>query len=923
MDELPFSRRDLIRSSLAAAAIVALPRGGFAQMASDTFPVALTLKCEYDERNPRGIGESMPRFSWKRHETAIGRRQTKYRVLVGSAGGKSDLWDSGEVESDQTLFIEYKGKPLASRQQIYWQVDTWDEAGQRLTSGTAMFELGLIDPEKDITAKWIQTDLVGDEKKSPAVPYLRKAFELGADIASARLYISALGLYEASINGQRVGDAQLRPGWTDYEKRVQLDTYDVTALLKPGANVIGAMLGDGWYCGYLGFRNRRQFYGDRPKLLAQLEVSDRSGNVSTFITDESWVWSPSEIRFSDMLDGETVDARNVIADWNRIASPAGEWKRATVAAKPSAKIVCAKGRPCRIVKEINPVSDPTLDPTDAEKKRWIFDLGQNMVGVVRLKVKAPAGTAVRLRHAEMLDRDGSIYITNLRDAKCTDHYTTRGDPNGEMFEPKFTFHGFRYVEVTGLPDAPTRDTVTGLVIHSEMDQTAHFECSDPLLNQLQRCIEWGQRGNFLEVPTDCPQRNERLGWTGDAQVFAPTACFNFDTAGFYAKWQDDLLDSQGEDGHVPPVVPTLKLGHDGGPAWADAMIIVPWSAYRAFDDKRLLETHYDSFKRYVEFLEKHNSIELIRCHPDQPGWRGYGDWLSPDSGDPGRAATPRDLIGTAYFARCAFLLAEIAQRLGKTEDEKSLRDLHARVKAAFANEYLSPNGRLVGDTQTGTLLALAFDLVPAEHRKRVESQLVRLVHDRGDHLCTGFVGTPLLLPTLTAIGQHDLAYKVLLQKGYPGWLFPVLQGATTMWERWNSYTKEHGFGDAGMNSFNHYAYGAVGEWIYTHIGGITLDQNAYKRSVIAPRPGGGITSAKCSVETPYGLLATDWKTSDGSFDMQLIVPANTSARVTLPVDAKARITINGKPAASSEGVSAVQGNAFDVAAGKYLIVATM
>lgn len=889
-------------------------------MTQDTKVVPLTLRCEYGE-NPRGIGEANPRFSWKYSDAAAGARQARYRITVGTAPNQGDLWDSGEVASDQSLFIEYRGKPLRSRQAAFWQLQTWDDQGVSTKSGLGMIELGLIDPDKDITAKWIQTDLVGDEKTSPAVPCLRKTFDL-QNIASARLYISALGLYEAYINGKRVGTSHFRPGWTDYNKRVQIDTFDVTALLKQGGNVIGALLGDGWYCGFVGFRNKRNLYGDRPRLLAQLEVTDADGKVTVINSDDTWNWSPSEIVSSDILMGETVDARKKVDDWASNDAPAGDWKKVAVADKPKAKIVCPKGPPCRVTDQIKPIADPALDPTDAQKKRWIFDMGQNMVGVVRLKVKGPAGTTVRIRHAEMLDRDGSMYVENLRDAKATDYYTLRGDTNGETFEPKFTFHGFRYVELSGLAEPPTRDTVTGLVIHSDMELTGHFECSDPLINQLQHCIQWGQRGNFLDVPTDCPQRNERLGWTGDAQVFAPTACFNFDTAGFYAKWQDDLLDSQGENGDSPSFAPTFDFHHDGGPAWADAMIIVPWSAYRAFDDKRLLETHYDSFKRYVDFLEKGNSIDLIRCHPDQAGWRGYGDWLSPDSGDPGRAATPRDLIGTAYFARCAFLLAEIAQRLGKREDEMAYRDLHERVKAAFVKEYLSPGGRLVGDTQTGVLLALAFDLVPKEHRARVEKQLVNLVHDRGDHLCTGFVGTPLLLPTLSAIGQTELAYKVLMQQGYPGWLFTIVQGATTMWERWNSYTKDKGFGDAGMNSFNHYAYGAVGEWIYSTIGGIAMDQNAYKRSIIAPVPGGGITSAKCSVKTPYGLLATDWKDAEKSFELTLIVPPNTSARVTLPIDAKATFTVNGESPTSSAGVSKVEGNAFDVVAGKYQIRAS-
>lgn len=860
------------------------------------------LRCEY-AADPLGLDERQPRLSWQMADARTGARQSAYQIQV--AGSREELlqesnliWDSGRIETSQSLFIRYAGPAPKSRQRHWWRVRLWDAQGQLAGwSAPAFWEMGLLDPA-DWSARWIESTLVGGPRTPVPAPFFRRRFEVASDVVSARLYVTALGLYECVINGRRVGDGVLRPGWTVYPKRVQYDVYDVTALLRPGDNVVGAILGDGWYAGHIS-NQERQIYGDRPRLLAQLEITRRDGSRQVVATDEDWRWAVGPILESDLIQGEAYDARLELTGWDQPGFDDKGWQAAALAQPPAATLVAPAGPPVRPILELKPVTDPRR----AGKGRYIFDLGQNISGWVRLRgVMGPSGTTLKLRHAEMLQANGELYTENLRSARATDYYTLSGrEKADDRWEPRFTSHGFRYVELAGLPEGfvPSRDTVTGIVAHSDMPVTGSFECSEPLLNQLQSNIVWSQRGNFVDVPTDCPQRDERLGWTGDAQVFIRTAAFNMDVAGFFAKWQDDFADSQEPSGAIPAIIPypTPKIGlepGDAGPAWSDAMVICPWTIYRCYGDTRILERHYLAMSRYLRHLEEISPAH-IRSSIFGPGWGGFGDWLALDSlGGSDQSPTPKDLIGTAYFARVAGHMADVARVLGKPADAAEWTALRERIIEAFNREFVTPSGRVQGGNQTSYLLALGFDLLPEEKRGDAVRHLRQAFERKKWHLSTGFVGTPLIAPTLSRFGATDEAYRVLLQRDYPGWLFSIAQGATTIWERWNSYSRERGFGPVGMNSFNHYAYGAIGEWMYTTIAGIDLDPDplspAFRRSVIRPQPGGGLTWARGRLDTPYGELSTSWTLKDQQFALDVQVPPNTEALVMLPAAPAAQVT---------------------------------
>ena len=592
--------------------------------------------------------------------------------------------------------------------------------------------------------------------------------------------------------------------------------------------------------------------------------------------------------------GESYDARLELSGWNLPARAGGAggglWLPVEVFPAPQGMKLAAQNGPLvKRQEELAPVSDPAGIKVWPQSI-WVFDLGQNMVGRARLKVSGPAGTTVRLRYAEMLNPDGTVYLANLGAARATDYYTLKGDPNGETYESRFTFHGFRYVEIVGYPGAPSRDAITGVVLHSEHPVTGSFECSDPLVNQLQHNILWGWKGNSLDIPTDCPQRNERLGWTGDAQVFCRTASYLTDAAGFFAKWMQDVEDAQGPAGQIPPVVPHTNaiLSDDGGPAWADAGVIVPWTMYLIYGDKRLLAERYGMMTRFVGYLEK-TSPGYIRVNQilddgkDAEGG-GFGDWLALDGSGKTDGGTPKDLIGTAFFAYSARLLSQIAAVLGKTADADKYEQLYQDVRTAFQKRFVTPDGLMSGGTQTSYVLALQFDLLPPKVRQRAAIALVHDIKKREMHLSTGFVGTPYLPFTLTNIGRIDVAYKLLFQKTWPSWLYAVTQGATTIWERWDGWTHDKGFQDPGMNSFNHYAYGAIGDWLYRVVAGINPDweQPAYKHIIFRPLPGGHLTYAKASLQSPYGLVASEWRSADGEFTLEVVVPPNTTATVYLP-----------------------------------------
>jgi len=734
-------------------------------------------------------------------------------------------------------------------------------------------------------AEWIASPCAGGPRTSAPAAYFRKAFQIDRPVKSAVLTATALGLYECEFNGQRVGDEVFAPGWTDYRRRVQSDTYDVSALLRRGENVLGAILGDGWYCGFVGWGNR-QVYGDRPRLLARLHVVFEDDASVVVVTDGSWKTSPGPILENDLLMGETYDARLELGKWSEPGYDDSFWIAARRSDPDSVPEIHPRiSPPVRRIGEITPVSRNDIDSSNSATCRHVYDMGQNFAGRVRIKARAAAGTMIRIVFAEMLNPDGTFYTENLRGARATDFYICRGGGD-ETWEPRFTFHGFRYVELSGfgLEDAAEP---TGIVLHSDLRPIGTFRCSNPLLNQLQHNIEWGQKSNFLEVPTDCPQRDERLGWTGDAQVFIRTACFNMDVRDFFHKWMRDIRDAQTSDGGIPAVIPNHHFlngpaDEDGGPAWSDAVIICPWTIYLCYADRQILEENYEAMRRFMEFIATHRCLRKIRSHPRVDPWGGFGDWLALDGGAALEGLTTRDLIGTAFYAYDAGIMARVAAILGRQAEAEQYAGLAEEIRQAFQRRFITPEGLVMPGTQTAYVLALHFDLLPKSQRETAASELVRLIEKNHWHLATGFVGTPYLLDVLEASGHLDAAYKLLEQESYPSWLFPIKNGATTIWERWDGWTPEKGFQNKMMNSFNHYAYGAVGAWMYRSVAGLDLDPDepGYRHIIFRPRPGGSLTWAEAALETPYGCARIRWD-RDGINRLNLALEIPETCRCTV------------------------------------------
>jgi alpha-L-rhamnosidase len=834
-----------------------------------------------------------------------GARQTAFQLLVSSEpGGKPDCWDTGKVLADTSTHVAYAGKPLRSRQRVWWRVRVWDER-DRATESTerAWWEMGLLE-RSDWKAQWISGTLTGGRWTSVPAPCLRRTFFVGARIARARLYATALGVYEARLNGERVGDLQLTPGWTDYNRRVPYQCFDITPLVVVGDNTIGAILGDGWFCGHIAWRGR-QLYGDRPKFLAQIALDYLDGRTEVIGTDTTWKFAYGPMLASDLLMGESYDARLEFPGWDKPGFDDRGWQSTRPNHANAILLEAMRAPPVRALHEFKAQLLPAASGRNSRVIRR-YDFGQNMVGRVRLRLKGPSGATVTLRHAEMIEADGRLHFANLRTARATDHYTLRGETAGEVFEPRFTFHGFRYleIEIHG-PDVEIEDPV-GVVLHSDLPLTGEFSCSDPLINQLQRNILWSQRGNFVAVPTDCPQRDERLGWTGDAQVFVRTAAFNMEVTSFFTHWLQNVADAQTVRGTIPAVAPaTDDLQPDGGPAWADAVTICPWTLYLCSGDRRILERCFPAAARFVDELRATNP-DLIR-RKTVHDFEGYGDWLAFDDSNKTEGGTPKELIGTAYFAHSARLVAAMAEVLGKKSEAKTYSVLAEAVRAAFQQRFFTREGALTAPTQTAGVLALHFDLVPAKRRARVATDLVKDIERRGWKLSTGFVGSSYLPHVLAATGHLDVAFRLLHQKECPSWLYPVTRGATTLWERWDGWTPEHGFQDPGMNSFNHYAYGAIGAWLYAVVAGIEIEPGApgYKHVVLQPHPGGALTAARAKLAAPRGEIASAWRSAPRRFDWEVTVPANSTATAHLPVPAQARVTEGGKPLDRAPGVSRI------------------
>ena len=885
------------------------------------------LRVEYLS-NPLGIDAARPRLSWRLASSERNTMQTAYEIQVANSEanltrGKLLFWDSGRVVSEASVFVDYAGPPTVSRTRYFWRVRVWNTSGRSSTwSPVAHWETGLLAPE-DWSARWIGPEPTASDSLPAPSPLLRRAFRVSGPVRSARLYVTSLGLYELHLNGQRVGDQLFTPGWTSYLHRLQYQTYDVTPFLRPGENAVGAMLGDGWYRGYLGFFGQRNLYGRRLALRAQLEIRYQDGRTERVVSDPNWKTTPGPVLASDIYRGETYDARREHPGWTAARYDDHDWAPVAELHPPPATLVAPVSPPPRRIRELRPVSIRQAPSGEA-----VFDLGQNFTGWARLIVRGSAGTTITLRYAEVLDQAGNLYTANLRGASQTDRYVLKGEGR-ETYEPHFTFHGYRYVAVAGLPDPPDTATITGIVVSSDLEQTGQLATSDSLLNRLQQNIIWGQRSNFLDVPTDCPQRDERLGWTGDAQVFARTAGFNLDVSGFFAKWLADLASDQDPSGSVPWVIPN-PLGGDstrfaGTAGWADAAVIIPWTMYLTYDDRRLLERQYPSMRAWVEYARRQAGPDLIW----RPGWQ-FGDWLALHSDDPSYpgATTGTDLIATAFLAHSADLLAQSATVLGRNADASTYGALFHAVRQAFDHEFVSSAGRVGENTQTAYALALAFDLLPDSLIPEAAERLAQDVRARDQHLTTGFLGTPYLLHVLSRTGHAGVAFDLLTQRSYPSWLYPITMGATTMWERWDGIRPDSSLQDPEMNSFNHYAFGAVGDWMYQNIGGIDLDPAApgYRRSRIAPRPGAGLTSASASLETFYGTLTSAWRLEPEQFMLDLTVPANASAEVTLWDTRIDRVQEGGLPLNAAAGVRAVRqrGNdvVVEVGSGRYRFAVT-
>ncbi len=1125
----------VISSIIVLAATVPCP-------AEDAPLVVKNLRCEY-LANPLGLDSTAPRLSWTLlpgQPELRGQAQSAYQVLVAStpealAKDQGDLWDSGQVKSDQSNQLAYAGSALKSNEFCCWKVRVWDQNGKPSGwSESAQWSMGLLGPE-DWQATWIGYDAayhasseadnalfstskldwamlpgkegtvyvrhvvqipadqkirravmvlypdnqaqvsangtvcgtaarwekaaridvtkvlkagdnviglqvtnsdflppaaigklvveyeageslvapldnswkasqnvaegwdkpgfddhdwseVGKEKKtpwgtaglqdqfSPPAPYLRKDFQVAKPVKRARLFVTALGLYELHLNGEKVGNDVLTPGWTDFNKRVYYQTYDVTARVRNGANAIGAILGDGWFAGDLAYTGKRNHYGGTPRFMAQLVMEMSDGTTQTIVSDNSWKASFGPILHGDLIIGCEYDAARELKGWDSAGFDDHDWSAVNTGSTgagseqteqtvdvtsllntatkngrlsvtvgnetmggdpaldkvkelqveyrlagqnltkklaenqqldlsgPDLTIVKARygcfeskkkdnserlvqaavAEPSRKLEEL-----PALKMTEPKPGIHLFDLGQNMVGWARVKLQGARGQRITVRYGEMLNRDGTLYTANLRGAMATDFYDLAGTGSAETFEPYFTFHGFRYVEIRGLTNPPDLSTVTGIVVHSDIQRTGAFECSNPLLNQLYHNIIWGQKGNYLEVPPDCPQRDERMGWTGDTQFFIPTAAYNYNVAPFFSRWLTTIAeDSQLPNGSFSHVAP--NVGQSGGAtAWGDAALICDWNIYHTYGDTKIITTHYAAFERYMDFLAGKTKDGVSHVG-------GFGDWLNKGGG-----AKP-EVMDTAYYAYLAGLMTDMSTAIGKTDRAQHYAEIHNAEVKAFAN-FIHPDGSVEGSSQTAFALAFTMDLVPDDLRAAAAGQFVQEIKKFDSHLATGFIGTPRLLPGLHLAGHDDIAYKVLLQDTYPSWLYQVKLGATTMWERWDGWTPERGFQTIGMNSFNHYAFGAVGQYLYSVVGGIQADSPGYKTIRIQPIPGGGLTYAKTSFDSIYGPITCNWKVDGTNFNMDVTIPPNTVATVYVPAHQE-NVMESGKPAAQSDGL---------------------
>lgn len=809
-------------------------------------------------KNPIGMDEA-PRFSWK---LVSGKRdvvQKYYQIQVIHQGKM--VWDSGCVESSQSVLVPFRGEKLQPMTDYQVQVSVWDNYGE-LGQEQGSFETGLMDQE-NWKAEWITHSLEEQETVCPV--YVRR-FPVRKKVRRARLYATCCGVYEACINGKKAGNLFLAPGWTSYHHRLQYQTYDVTGLLAK-ENEIRVTVGNGWYKGELGFDARPDRYGHRTALLAMVCLEYEDGERDFVGTDESWNVETGEILFSEIYHGETLD----YTVEKRLLGPAVLFQ----GKGDIGDVVAQESEPVRVTRRFC-LPEKILTP----KGEIVFDFGQNMAGLVEVRLPELTGDKLVIRHAETLDREGNFYTENLRTARCTDTYIYGEDRVGMTVMPHFTFHGFRYICVEGAGADVGAENFTACAMHTDMQQTGSFTCDNRLVSQLQSNIQWGQRGNFLDIPTDCPQRDERLGWTGDAQVFCGTASYNFQTALFYGKWLRDMAAEASPEWGVPHVVPNILGDQAGAAAWSDAATVIPWTLYQVYGDRQMLAEQFPLMKGWVDYIRSKASGNGLW----QSGFQ-YGDWLALDieAGSMDRTGgTDKYLVANAYYAYSAGLVRDAAGVLGYGAEEEEYGRLHEEIVEAMNREFITETGRLVSETQTACVVMLHFGIARPEYRKRILETLETNINAHHGHLTTGFVGTPYLCHCLSENGLHGLAGEVFMKEDFPGWLYAVKKGATTIWERWNSVLPDGSFDASGMNSLNHYAYGSIGSWLYEKVAGIRCMEPGYRKVRIQPMLTKGLTQVSASYESVYGTIQSAWSCRDGKICIDVRIPENTTAVIYLP-----------------------------------------
>jgi alpha-L-rhamnosidase len=895
------------------------------------FSIEKTL-CE-NAVNPLGIENLQPNFTWKMRAVGRATRQTAYEIRVattldGLHHEKSLSWSTGKILSDQSTYVSYAGEPLKTAGKYFWQVRAWDNHGNIAPwSKPAFWQMGLL-KTADWKAAWIQPGYPEDTLARPAA-LMRTRFSTDKQVKAATLFITAHGLYEAYINGRRVGSAWLTPGFTSYSKRLQYQVYDVTSYLKKGENATGVMLGNGWYRGYFGYEGKKNLFGSSLALLYQLHITYADGTTEQIVSDQNWKSGESEIRSTEIYNGETIDARYKKTGWCGAGYNAQAWSGVKTVDFDNRNLVTTINEPVTQHEGFTPARQFTTPFGER-----VIDFGQNLVGFVKVKVKGKPGDTIIIYHAEVLDKAGNFYTENLRTARQKNTYILSGGEE-EFFEPHFTFQGFRFIKIEGTQSAIEGAVFGAVALYSDMESTGNFRSSNLLLNQLQHNIQWGQKGNFLDIPTDCPQRDERLGWTGDAQVFFRTAAYNMQVNNFFRKWMKDVAAEQLPNGSVTYVVPNL-FGPEasGSTGWADVATIIPWNMYLVYGDKRIIEDQYPSMQAWVNYMQQNSKDDLWNTGSH------FGDWLSywtANTNDDRVALTDKYLIAQCFYAYSTQLMINAASILKRGSDIEKYTALLKRIKTAFLREYVTANGRLTSSAQTGYILALNFDMLPDTLRPVAARRLVENIKEYNYHLTTGFLGTPYLCHVLTRFGYQDVAFTLLMQDTYPSWLYPVKMGATTIWERWDGQKPDSSFQSVGMNSFNHYAYGAIGDWMYRVVAGIDTDSSVngvgYRKIIIKPYPDAeviktsgnampgtepqkgapalpvnkSLDAVSASLETNYGRINSSWKTGNGRFTLDVEIPVNTNADIYLPTAVSEIITEGGKPlVAGGNGIQKIE-----------------